>query len=169
MNAKCRIVFALLVPMVCCSSCAISEEAQMRREAVEADIQAILSEPLDKEQYGDIERCLSRHEYRSFRALDDKRLPFEGRRGKLWINTLRHRCPDLRHATVLRVRSFSSMGRMCDMDTFAADDWFVWPWYRRWPWYWGRTWSTGMTCALGKFQPVSEAQVEAIEAAIRSR
>jgi hypothetical protein len=61
------------------------------------------------------------------------------------------------------------MGRICDMDTFAADDWFMWPWYQRWPWYWGTSWSTGMTCSLGKFQPVTEAQVEAIEEVIRSR
>ncbi len=169
MNAKGRILFALLVPIVFCASCAISEEAQMRREATEAEIQAILSEPLDKQQYGDIKRCLSRHDFRNFRALDDKRILFEGRRGQLWINTLRTRCPDLRRAAVLRVRSFSSMGRMCDMDTFVAEDWFTWPWYRRWPWHWGTSWSTGMRCALGKFQPVSAEQVDAIEEAIRSR
>ena len=48
-------------------------------------------------------------------------------------------------------------------------DWFAWPWYRRWPWRWGMNYGVGMRCTLGKFQPVSQAQVDDIEAVIRSR
>jgi hypothetical protein len=80
---------------------------------------------------------------------------------------LRHRCLDLRHGDILRIRSFS-FSRICDTDRFAVDDWFEWPWYSRWPWQWG-AWSTGMTCTLGQFYPVSEGQVEEIEAVIRRR
>ena len=78
---------------------------------------------------------------------------------------LRHRCFDLRHGSVLRVRRFS-YSRICDADHFAVDDWFEWPWYTRWPWHWG-AWSTGMTCTLGKFYPVTEGQVAEIEALLR--
>jgi hypothetical protein len=107
-------------------------------------------------------------EYRNFRALDDRRLLFEGRHDKLWLNTLRMRCPDLRHHNVLVVRSFSA-GRMCDMDSFQARDWFDWPWYRRWPWRWWSDWGMGSHCLLGKFQPVTGLQVAEIEAVLKSR
>ncbi len=164
-----RIPMAILVVTLLCAGCAVNPEVEARRLATEAEIDAILSEPLDEETYGKVQRCLSDHEYRNFRVLDDKRMIFEGRRGKLWINTLRSRCPDLRHGTVLRVRSYSPMGRICALDTFAVDDWFTWPWYRRWPWHWGTAWSSGATCMLGNFQPVTEAQVDAIKELIRSR
>jgi len=162
-------LLAVLSGTLFCAGCAISPEAEDRRRAVEADIEAILSEPLDTERFGTTRRCLAGHEYRSFRAIDDRRVLFESRRGQLWLNTLRVRCLDLRDATVLRVKSISMFGRICEMDSFEAGDWFTWPWYRRWPWHWGASWSTGMTCSLGKFQPVTPDQVDAIEAAIRSK
>jgi hypothetical protein len=148
--------------------CATSPDVEERRQAREADIAEILSAPLDPAEFGETKRCLSDNEYRSFRALDDRRILFEGRRGKQWINTLRTRCPELRHGQVLVVRQFSST-RMCDADRFEVAEWFDWPWYRRWPWRWGGSWAAGATCALGKFQPVTEAQVAEIEAVLKSR
>ncbi len=148
--------------------CATSPEAESRRQAIQADIDAVLSVQLDPAEFGDTRNCLRDQEYRHFRALGDRHLLFEGMRGKLWINTLRMRCPDLRYGDVLVVRSLTGM-RMCDMDQFAVADWFRWPWYRRWPWYWGPSWGTGISCTLGKFQPVSEGQVAEIEAVLESR
>jgi len=58
---------------------------------------------------------------------------------------------------------------MCDMDSFEVTDWFDWPWYRRWPWHWGGSWGVGMRCTLGKFQPVTEDQVNAITELLKSR
>ena len=150
------------------AGCATSPEAESRRQAIEADIGEILSVPLDPAEFGETKRCLADHEYRNFRALDDRRILFEGRHGKQWINTLRTRCPDLRYGHVLVVKSFSGM-RMCDMDRFMVADWFDWPWYRRWPWHWGGSWGTGMQCSLGKFQPVAQDQVAEIEAVLKSR
>lgn len=144
------------------AGCAVSPEVEDRRKAIEADIDEILSLPLDPAEYGEAKRCLSDMEYRNFRPIDDRHILFEGRRGKLWMNTLRGRCSDLRYGDVLVVRQFSG-SRMCDGDRFQATDWFDWPWYRRWPWTWG-SWGTGPSCVLGKFQPVTEAQVEEIEA-----
>ena len=151
-----------------CASCAVSPEAEERRLAIEADIAHILSVQPDPTEYGAARRCLSELDYRNFRALDDRHILFEGRRGRLWINTLRSSCPDLRHGDVLIVRSFGSM-RMCDMDSFEVTDWFDWPWYRRWPWHWGGSWGAGMRCTLGKFQPVTEDQVDAITELLESR
>lgn len=145
-----------------CAGCAVSPEVAARRQAIEADINEILSLPLDPAEYGETKRCLSDTEYRTFRPLDERHILFEGRRNRLWINTLRGRCNDLRWGDVLIVRP-TSPSRMCDMDRFEATDWFSWPWYRRWPWYWG-AWGTGPICSLGKFQPVTEAQVQEIEA-----
>jgi hypothetical protein len=141
---------------------------ESRRQAVEADIAAILSIPLDPSEYGTPKRCLRDMDFRTFRALDDRRILFEGRRGQLWINTLRMRCPDLRFGDVLIVKSFSG-GRLCDMDTFQVADWFDWPWYRRWPWHWGGSWGMGARCSLGVFQPVTEGQVAEIEAVLKGR
>lgn len=150
------------------AGCATSPDVESRRQAMEADIAEILSAPLDPAEFGETKRCLSENEYRNFRALGDRRILFEGRRGKQWINTLRTRCSDLRHGDVLVVRQFSSM-RMCDADRFEVAEWFDWPWYRRWPWRWGGSWTTGATCSLGKFQPVTDAQVAEIEAVLKAR
>ena len=48
-------------------------------------------------------RCLGDMDYRHFRALDEKHILFEGRRDRLWVNTLRTRCSDLRFGDVLVV------------------------------------------------------------------
>lgn len=168
MSATKLVVYAVSAIALFCSGCATSPEVESRRQATEADIAEILSAPLDPAEFGETKRCLADQEYRSFRALDDRRVVFEGRRGKLWINTLRSRCPDLRHGDILIMRRFSG-SRMCDMDRFEVADWFSLPWYRRLPWYWGGRWGTGVSCALGKFQPVTAAQVEEIEAVLRSR
>jgi len=163
------LLVAMLAASALCIGCAASPEVEARRQAIDDEIDVILSEPLDEATYGKTERCLTSSDYRRFEALDDRRLLFEGRHGERWINTLRARCPDLRYGRVLVVRSYSSMARICELDTFTAEDWFTWPWYRRWPWSWGTTWGTGMTCTLGKFQPVTEAQVKAIEETLQSR
>lgn len=163
----------LVVTMACTASlllasCATSPGAEDRRRQQQASIAEILSQPLDPAEYGETRRCLSESDYRSFRALDDRHILFRGRGNRLWINTLRAPCPDLRYGDVLIVRQFSTR-RMCDMDRFEVAEWFAWPWYRRWPWRWGMDWGVGMSCSLGKFQPVTAAQVDEIEAVIRSR
>lgn len=144
--------------------CATSPEAEARRAAAEADIDEIMSYELDPDEYGEVKKCLAEHEYDNFRPLGDRHILFEGRRGKLWINTLRGRCNDLRHGDVLVVKL--TMGsRMCDMDRFEVTDWFDYPWYRRWGW---GGWGSGASCSLGKFHPVTEAQVAEIEAVLES-
>ena len=162
MNVR-RYSVCVSIALLLIAGCATSPEDESRREAIEADIQDILNLSLGED--GKPLRCLTDGQYTGFRALDEKHLLFTGLRGKRWVNTLRNRCYDLRHGDVLRVSSFSS-SRICDTDRFAVDDWFEWPWYSRWPWHWG-TWSTGMTCTLGQFYPVTEGQVEEIEAVLR--
>lgn len=169
MLAERRAILSMLIGAVICTGCAASPEAEERRRLMEEQIGLILAEPLDEEKYGTTRRCLSDTDYRSLRIIDDRRILFEGRRDRLWLNTLRTRCPDLRHSSVIVVRPTLTMGRMCEMDNFYVSDWFSWPWYRRWPWYWGWGWGASATCALGEFQPVTESQVELIEEAIRKK
>jgi len=162
------VIYTTSVALLLCVGCASTPDVESRRAAIDADIDAILSEPLDMAEYGETKRCLADREYRDFRALDDRHILFTGLGGKQWINTLRARCMDLRHGTIIRVRS-TSWSRICELDNFRAAEWFEWPWYRRRPWHWGTSWATGTQCTLGKFQPVTEDQVERIEAALKSR
>ena len=102
--------------------CATSPEAEARRQAMEADIDEILSYELDPAEYGDVKKCLAEHEYRSFRPLGTRHILFDGRRGKQWINVLRGRCNDLRHGDVLVVKL--TMGsRMCDILDDVYPEW----------------------------------------------
>ena len=152
---------ALVAVALLIGGCASSPEAKERARETEEDIATILSEPLDAAEYGEAKRCLAPGQYRDIRILDDQRIVFYGSRGKLWLNTLRMRCPELRRDSVLRVKTLSTMGRICDLDSFEVRDWFGAPWYR--------PWGGGMRCSLGKFQPVTEAQVDAIRQALKSR
>ena len=158
-----RIVVLLLA--LTAGGCAVTPEMEERARKTEEDIASILSEPLDKEEYGRSKKCLSGNEYRDFEVLDDRRIVFEGRGGRLWLNQLRGRCPGLRDGRVLRFRSYLELGRICDLDRFEVLDWVYLPRYQRWPWDWWQ----GVPCTLGEFQPVSEAQVDAMGEALRSR
>ena len=152
MRTQNRILAITSVLTVLSTGCAVPPEVEDRREAILADIDEIISLPLDPAEFGETERCLSEGQYRSFRPLGDRHMLFEGRRDKYWINTLVGRCPTLDRGDVLVMRPTSS-GRMCDKDRFEARD-------RS-----SRTLlETGPSCALGMFHPVSKAQVEEIEA-----
>jgi hypothetical protein len=164
MNVR-RSAVCVAAVLLVSGGCASSPDDESQRRAIEADIQDILSLSLGED--GKPLRCLSDVQYRGFRALDEKHMLFTGKGDRRWINVLRQRCSDLRHGSVLRVRSHS-MSHICNTDRFAVDDMFEWPWYSRWPWQWG-AWSTGMTCTLGPFYPVTDAQVAEIEAVIRGR
>lgn len=151
-----------------CVGCATSEEWVLEKRDRQARIQEVLSQPLDETGEVQSKRCISEHEYRSFRPLGDRHILFSGSRDRYWVNTLRASCPELRHGTIIQVKSFSSR-RICDTDRFMVSDWFDWPWYRRWPWHWGRTWGSGVSCSFGKFRPATEEQVEEIKAILKPR
>ena len=163
-----QVAMVAMFAVVLLAGCAVSPEAEEQRRLMEEEISSILAEPLDEQTYGTAKRCLSDAEYHHLRIIDDRRILFEGRGDRLWLNTLRSRCPDLRHYSVIITRPISP-SRMCEMDLFYVSDWFSWPWYRRWPWYWGWGWGASASCMLGEFQPVTEDQVERIEEAIKRR
>lgn len=163
MNAvKIAILVAGAAAFLLLPGCATSPEAAARRAAAEADIDEIMSYELDPDEYGTVEKCLADHQYDDFRPLGDRHILFEGRRDKMWINVLRGRCSDLRHSDVLVVRQYLGR-RMCDMDRFRVADLFDFTARGR-----PSDWGTGTTCVLGKFHPVTEAQVAEIESVLES-
>jgi hypothetical protein len=152
----------LLGSLLVLVGCAASQPDPQEQARVEA-LEDILNQPLDAEEYGTPRRCISSFTYRNFEPLSDRYLLFEGPRDQLWLNELRGRCPGLRRGSAL---AFDMRGnQICDLDRFKVTEWFQWPRYRRWPW----DWLDGVPCTLGKFQPVSEAQVEAIRATLSDR
>ncbi len=160
---KIAIVVAGAVAFLLLPGCATSPEAEERRANAEADIDEIMSYELDPAEYGEARRCLSANDFDNFRPLGERHILFEGRRDKLWVNTLRSRCSELRHGRdVLVVRQYTG-SRMCAMDRFNVQDWFDYRARNR-----PTSWGTGAACMLGEFQPVTEAQVAEIEAVLES-
>lgn len=168
MGATKFVGFTTTAILLLCAGCATSPDVVTRRQIAEAEINAILSVQLDPAEYGEIKSCLADREYHNFSVLDDRHILFEGLRDKMWVNTLRSSCPDLRRGSLIRVQSFS-WSRICDTDSFQVGEWFDRTWYRSWPWHWGGGSDMGMQCSLGKFQPVTKDQVEEIRAALKSR
>ncbi len=152
--------WVLITAILLLTGCATpSPLAESRKQAVEADIDDILSYELDPTEVGEPRRCLSDNAYRSYRALGDRHLLFEGRGDKQWINVLRSRCSELRRGDMFVIQR-SSGSQICNLDRFQIADPVS---TRSW-----RDLGTGPTCALGEFKPVTRAQVEEIEKRLES-
>ena len=153
----------LLLWLVVSVGCASSQQAQEEAQAKADRVEAILTQAPDDGEYAAAERCLSAHQYRSIRILDDRHIVFEGRRGQHWLNTLPMRCPGLRPGSTVATETRTNINSLCKLDSIAVYDWMDIGWHRRWPWPWG----SGPKCALGEFQPITDLQLEAIKAALR--
>ena len=152
--ASCAIITALLA----ITGCANSALEERKRAEMEADIDDILSHELDPAEYGEPKSCLRDTEYRSYRALGQRHLLFDGRQNRLWVNMLRGRCFGLDDNVTFIVEP-NVGGRLCDKDRFSVVD---------------RSGSlsrasTAPTCSLGEFRPVTEAQVKEIEERLKMR
>jgi hypothetical protein len=152
MTDKITIIAALLA----LAACAMSPADEQKRQDMEADIDEIMSYELDETEFGEAKNCLSNNEYRSFRALGDRHLLFEGRRDKQWVNVLRGRCSGLRDDSAFIMNPTSS-GRACDQDHFQVVDRY------------NVTMAMGITCVLGEFKPVAKAQLQEIEKRLETR
>lgn len=134
------------------AGCATSPEEEHRRQEMEADIDEIVAYELDEAEYGGPSHCLSDHDYRSFRALGDRHLLFEGRNDKLWINVLRARCRGLDEDSKF-IMKVGVSGRVCKQDQFEVSDQLD-----------SLAGSgIGPVCFFGEFKPATEAQVAEIE------
>lgn len=154
---RCRAVGLLCVLLL--AACAGSEprptaEERAEQQAdIEADIEKILTEPLENDDYSESETCLATFQYDRVEVLDQQRVLFVGRGGKVWLNELRRVCPGLRRRHALRFDIRGS--RICALDSFRAVETRL-----------GGIDEVSGVCVLGEFQLISEAQAEAIRAAI---
>ena len=156
MNTRRAAPWTIVAALLVLSACATSPEDERKRKEMEADIDDILSYEHDPLEYGEAKSCLSTSEFRSYRALGNRHLLFEGRKGKLWVNVLNGRCPGLHRDSVFIMRPMQA-NRLCDKDRFDAVDRLD-----------TRTISAP-TCVLGQFKPVTEAQVKEIENRLEMR
>lgn len=160
-HAPVRALVWLLATMVLagCAGTAAERDAEARRQET---VDEILNAPLDEAAYGGTpRRCISEFAFRDFQAIGDRYLVFEGPGDQLWVNEIRGRCPGLDRSASL---AFKQTGmQICELDQFKVVDMFTWARYQRWPWHW----LEGIPCTLGKFQPVSPEQVEALRATLR--
>ena len=134
------------------AGCAVPAEKQRQQQAIDADIDEILSLPVPS-RLGEKQRCLLEHDVVGFRGLDQHHLLFEGRNGRLWINTLTQRCSGLGAAQSV-VMMPSAGSRVCRHDKIRTG---------------GSHRGSAKTCRLGTFQPVTEEQVAEISAALQRR
>lgn len=158
MNTERLAICALIASFLVLAGCAPSPVDERNREEMEADVDDILSQELDPLEYGEPKTCLLDSEYRSYRALGKRHLLFRGRQGRLWVNTLRGRCPGLDDNSVFIMKP-QLAGRLCDMDRFNAVHVFRSL----------RDAEATPSCVLGEFKPVTEAQVEEIEDRLEKR
>ena len=147
---------AFVAALLALAACATSPEDEQRRKDMEADIDEIMSYELDKTEFGETKNCLSTNEFRSFRALGDRHLLFEGRNDKQWVNVLRGRCLGLNDNSAFIIEPTSNL-RTCEKDRFEAVQRSNVPL------------SMGAMCVLGEFRPVAKAQLQEIEARLESR
>lgn len=145
----CATIIACLLVL---TGCATSPEEEFRRQEMEADIDEILGYELDPLEYGEPRDCLSDSTYRSYRALGNRHLLFQGRQGQQWVNVLRGRCSGLDQNSTFIIKP-SMSGRLCALDRFNVVD----------PIGSLSRASTAPTCILGVFKPVTEAQVKEIQ------
>ena len=155
MDTRKLTVCAVAATLLVLGGCAVSPEEELKRQEMEADIDDILSQHVDPDEYGEPTDCLRESEVRHYRALGTRHLLFEGRRGQLWVNVLRGRCLGLDRYSVFIMRP-TMAGRYCDMDHFSVVDRVDSP-------------AARSNCSLGIFKPVTEAQVKEIEERLETR
>ena len=146
----------IIAALLALAACATSPVDEQRRQDMEADIDEIMSYELDETEFGEARNCLSNNQYRSFRALGNRHLLFEGRNVKQWVNVLRGRCSGLRDDSTFIVKPTTS-GRLCDKDLFEIAE--------RSSAYL----SGGAMCVLGEFKPVAKGQLQEIETRLEMR
>jgi hypothetical protein len=126
----------------------------------QATVDAILSEPLPGGAYSAPKECIDLLFSQSVRTevLDSSHILFYGLRGQIWLNRLRSECAGLAQNRVL-VFGISpvSEAHLCRTDRFRSVDRYGWG-----P-------PATVPCILGDFQPISQAQADALRVALRER
>ena len=158
MDIRALTICTVAASFLALAGCAGSPLDEQKRKDMEADVDDILSYENDPAEVGEVKRCLMESEFRSYRALGNRHLLFEGRRNLQWVNVLRGRCPGLDRNSIF-VMEPNMGGRLCDTDRFSVTDRFDSLERAR----------SAPSCILGEFKPVTKAQVEEIEQRLEMR
>ncbi|MEE9253523.1 MAG: hypothetical protein V3U43_01180 [Pseudomonadales bacterium] len=111
-------------------------------------------ETLPESQYIDTQRCLGAQRHQSVDVLDEQRLVFKGLRGRIWLNQLKARCQGLRRRMVLELTP--RVNRLCELDGVRGLDQAS---FR----------PMSARCTLGKFEAITEQQLELLKNALEAR
>jgi len=100
----------------------------------------------DDEASNEPVRCVSMNSIRSTRVVDDTRVLFFQARDKVFLNRLDRECLGLaRYGTfTYKVQSGARHARLCDTDSITVLE----------------TTGRGLNCGLGRFEPLSQDQVD---------
>lgn len=125
-----------------------ADDGEEAEEDTSLDVETILANPLDADEYRDTRHCISTRGYDAIEVLNETTLLFHGR-GDVWLNRLSGRCRGL---TWDMIPTFASHGsRVCQHDRFRGQS---------------RSGSLeSMSCTLGRFEKIDEGQVESLRAA----
>ena len=102
----------------------------------------------DEEESDEPQRCMSMNSIRSTKFLDDQRVLFIQSRDKVFLNRLDRECLGLfrNGAFTYKVQSGARHARLCDTDSITVLE----------------TTGRGLNCGLGRFEPLSQAEVESL-------
>ena len=102
----------------------------------------------DEEESDEPLRCMSMNSIRSTKILDDQRVLFIQSRDKVFLNRLDRECLGLfRNGTfTYKVQSGARHARLCDTDSITVLE----------------TTGRGLNCGLGRFEPLSQAELESL-------
>ena len=147
-----HLIFRLIAALLVFIALPVQALAQGVEGSEAEQLEKILSETLDDSEYVDEQRCLRSHEYQKVDILDSGHLIFKGRKGRLWLNTLRNNCSGLRKGLTLQ---FEMHGRrVCRLDFFKGILSYA-----------DRNTPTAI-CVLGSFEAVTEEQLALLEEAL---
>jgi hypothetical protein len=99
--------------------------------------------------------CLTLSSVDRTRVLDDQTILFYMRNGKIYRNYMPRKCPGLERHDRFMYEAVSN--RLCDIDSITVLE------------QWGGGLQRGFTCPLGPFHPISEDEIEDLEAAIEEQ
>lgn len=119
-----------------------------------AEIEKLLTEPSEMDDYTVMERCLTLRSIRRTRILDDQHIVFEMPSDKLFLVRFKHRCMQLRRDSTLLFDVRGS--RVCQLDTIRASNSFG-------------VGSVGPPCSIPGFVSVSSGQVALLKESLKAK
>lgn len=99
------------------------------------------------------ERCVQLSRIARTEVIDDQNILFYMRGDEIYRNQLPHRCPGLRHERTFMYRT--SLSQLCDVDIITVL-------YNH-----GFGFTPGASCGLGRFQPITKDEINALKEAPR--